>query len=226
MSEILTLQGINQYFHQGNNKINVLKNLDLYIGKAKKIAIIGASGSGKSTLLNIASLMQSPKSGKIYILGNSATNLHDNDKSRLRKSSIGYIHQRNSLLMEFTAFENIYISLMLNNYNKSYGKEKTMELLKLVNMEHRGKHKPSSLSGGEQQRIAIARAISNSPELIVADEPTGNLDKKNSEKIIEELINISEINKTSLLLATHDLSIAKKMDKIYNLNNGKLSEYR
>ena len=93
-------------------------------------------------------------------------------------------------------------------------------------MEHRGKHKPSSLSGGEQQRIAIARAISNSPELIVADEPTGNLDKKNSEKIIEELINISEINKTSLLLATHDLSIAKKMDKIYNLNNGKLSEYR
>ena len=90
MSEILTLQGINQYFHQGNNKINVLKNLDLYIGKAKKIAIIGASGSGKSTLLNIASLMQSPKSGKIYILGNSATNLHDNDKSRLRKSRVRY----------------------------------------------------------------------------------------------------------------------------------------
>ena len=226
MSEILSLKKINQYFYQGNNRISVLIDLNLNISKANRVAIIGASGSGKSSLLNIASLMQSPKSGNVFILGRSANNLGDNQKSLLRRTNIGYIYQRNSLLMEFSAFENIYISLLLNNYNKVYAQERTMELLKIVNMDHRLKHKPSALSGGEQQRIAIARAISNSPELIVADEPTGNLDKKNSEKIINELIDISEYNKTSLLLATHDLSIAKKMDKIYNLNNGKLSEYR
>ena len=226
MTEILTLNNINQFFYQGGNKINVLSNLDLDINKSTKVAIIGASGSGKSSLLNIASLMQSPKSGSIFILGKGAFDLNDYKKSYIRKKNIGYIHQRNSLLMEFSAFENIYISLILNKYNKSYAKERAMELLKLVNMEHRATHKPSSLSGGEQQRIAISRAIANSPEIIIADEPTGNLDKKNSDNVINELLNISNINKTSLLIATHDLSVAKKMDKVYNLINGKLIEYK
>ena len=226
MTEILTLNNINQFFYQGGNKVNVLSNLDLDISKSTKVAIIGASGSGKSSLLNIASLMQSPKSGNIFILGKSAFDLNDYKKSNLRKKNIGYIHQRNSLLMEFSAFENVYISLILNKYNKNYAKERTMELLKLVNMEHRAQHKPSSLSGGEQQRIAISRAIANSPEIIIADEPTGNLDKKNSDKVINELLNISNINKTSLLIATHDLSVAKKMDRVYNLINGKLIEYK
>jgi lipoprotein-releasing system ATP-binding protein len=226
MTEILTLNNINQFFYQGGNKVNVLSNLDLDISKSTKVAIIGSSGSGKSSLLNIASLMQSPKSGNIFILGKSAFDLNDYKKSNLRKKNIGYIHQRNSLLMEFSAFENIYISLILNKYNKNYAKERAMELLKLVNMEHRAQHKPSSLSGGEQQRIAISRAIANSPEIIIADEPTGNLDKKNSDKVINELLNISNINKTSLLIATHDLSVAKKMDRVYNLINGKLIEYK
>ena len=226
MTEILTLKNINQFFYQGVNKVNVLLNLDLDIRKSTKIAIIGASGSGKSSLLNIASLMQSPKNGNIFILGKSAFNLNDYDKSNLRRKNIGYIHQRNSLLMEFSAFENIYVSLILNDFNKNYAKERVMDLLKLVNMEHRAEHKPSSLSGGEQQRIAIARAIANSPEIIIADEPTGNLDKLNSDKVINELLNISNMNKTSLLIATHDLSVAKKMDKVYNLMNGKLVEYK
>jgi len=226
MTEILTLKNINQFFYQGGNKVNVLSNLDLDISKSTKVAIIGASGSGKSSLLNIASLMQSPRSGNIFILGKSAFDLNDYKKSNLRKKNIGYIHQRNSLLMEFSAFENIYISLILNKYNKNYAKERAIELLQLVNMEHRAEHKPSSLSGGEQQRIAISRAIANSPEIIIADEPTGNLDKKNSDNVINELLNISNINKTSLLIATHDLSIAKKMDKVYNLINGKLIEYK
>ena len=170
--------------------------------------------------------MQTPKTGDIYILGKCATDLNDTRKSFLRKTSIGYINQNNSLLMEFSAFENIYIALIINNFNRSYGKERALELLKLVNMEHRANHKPSSLSGGEQQRIAIARAIANNPEIIIADEPTGNLDKINSDKVIEELIKISNINKTALLIATHDLSVAKKMDKVYNLINGQLHIYR
>ena len=226
MTEILTLKNINQYFYQGGNKVNVLSNLNLDISKSTKVAIIGASGSGKSSLLNIASLMQSPKSGSIFILGKSAFDLNDYDKSNLRKKNIGYIHQRNSLLMEFSAFENIYISLTLNKFNKNYAKERAIDLLKMVNMEHRAEHKPSSLSGGEQQRVAISRAIANSPEIIIADEPTGNLDKKNSDNVINELLNISNINKTSLLIATHDLSVAKKMDRVYNLINGKLIEYK
>ena len=226
MSEILTLKNINQYFFQGKNKVEVLKNLNFSISKASKIAIIGSSGSGKSSLLNIASLLQSPKSGDVFIMGKNAARLKDNEKSFLRKKNIGYIHQQNSLLMEFNAYENIYLTLLLNGFNSSYAKEKALDLLKIVNLENRALHKPSALSGGEQQRIAIVRAISNSPEIIIADEPTGNLDKVNSDKVIDELIKISHINSTSLLLATHDITIAKQMDKIYQLNDGLLLEYK
>ena len=224
MSEILTLKNINQYFFQGKNKVEVLKKLNFSISKASKIAIIGSSGSGKSSLLNIASLIQSPKSGDIFIMGKNAARLKDSEKSFLRRKNIGYIHQQNSLLMEFNAYENIYLTLLLNGFNSSYAKEKALDLLKVINLENRASHKPSALSGGEQQRIAIARAISNSPEIIIADEPTGNLDKVNSDKVIDELIKISYINNTSLLLATHDITIAKQMDRIYQLNDGLLLE--
>ena len=226
MSEILTLKNINQFFFQGKNKVEVLKNLNFSVSKASKIAIIGSSGSGKSSLLNISSLLQSPKSGDVFIMGKNAAKLKDNEKSFLRRKNIGYIYQQNSLLMEFNAYENIYLTLLLNGYNSSYAKEKALDLLKVVNLENRASHKPSALSGGEQQRIAIVRAISNSPEIIIADEPTGNLDKVNSEKVIDELIKISHINSTSLLLATHDITIAKKMDKIYKLNDGLLIEHK
>ena len=226
MSEILTLKNINQYFFQGKNKVEVLKNLNLSIRKASKVAIIGSSGSGKSSLLNIASLLQSPKSGDIFVMGKNAARLKDSEKSFLRKKNIGYIHKQNSLLMEFNAFENIYLTLLLNGFNSPYAKEKALELLKIVNLENRALHKPSALSGGEQQRIAMVRAISNSPEIIIADEPTGNLDKVNSDKVIDELIKISHINSTSLLLATHDITIAKQMDEIYQLTNGLLLEYK
>ena len=226
MSEILTLRNINQYFFQGKNKVEVLKNLHFSVSKASNIAIIGSSGSGKSSLLNISSLLQSPKSGDVFIMGKNAARLKDKEKSFLRRKNIGYIHQQNSLLTEFNAYENIYLTLLLNGFNSSYAKEKALDLLKVVNLENRALHKPSALSGGEQQRIAIVRAISNSPEIIIADEPTGNLDKANSYKVIDELIKISHINRTSLLLATHDITIAKRMNKIYQLNDGSLIEYK
>ncbi len=226
MSEILTLKNINQYFFQGKNKVVVLKNLHFSVSKASKIAIIGSSGSGKSSLLNISSLLQSPKSGDVFIMGKNAAILKDREKSFLRRKNIGYIHQHNSLLTEFNAYENVYLTLLLNGFNSSYAKEKAIDLLKIVNLENRALHKPSALSGGEQQRVAIVRAISNSPEIIIADEPTGNLDKVNSDKVIDELIKISQINSTSLLLATHDISIAKKMDKIYRLHDGVLIEHK
>ena len=223
MSNILEIKKIKQYFYQGKNKILVLNEIDLKIEKSKKIAIVGASGSGKSSLLNIASLMEMPKGGEVFVMGKSTFGINDNQKSDIRKKNIGYIHQKNALLMEFSALENIYIALLINNYNKKYAKEKSYELLKLVNMTHRANHKPSSLSGGEQQRVAIARAICNNPELIIADEPTGNLDSLNSNKIIEELIKISKDNRTSLLLATHDNLIANKMDEVYQLTDGVLN---
>ena len=226
MSEILTFKNINQYFFQGKNKVEVLKNLNFSLSRDSKIAIIGSSGSGKSSFLNIASLLQSPKSGDVFIMGKNAARLNDNEKSFLRKKNIGYIHQQNSLLMEFNAYENIYLTLLLNGFNSLYAKEKALDLLKIVNLDKRALHKPSALSGGEQQRVAIVRAVSNSPEIVIADEPTGNLDKVNSDKVIDELIKVSHINGTSLLLATHDITIAKKMDKIYKLNDGVLIEYK
>ena len=217
MSEVLNLKNISQFFYQGKNKVNVLNNLDLVLSSSQKTAIIGSSGSGKTSLLNIISLMERPKAGSIFLLGKSVAEASDNDKSDLRKANIGYVHQKNSLLMEFTAFENIYLSLLINNYNRKYAKEKTMYLLEKVKMFHRQSHKPSSLSGGEQQRVAIARAISNDPEIIVADEPTGNLDNKNSNLIIDELCKITEENHSSLILATHDINVAKKMNLILEL---------
>lgn len=225
MSEVLNLKNISQFFYQGKNKINVLKNLDLVLHSSQKTAIIGSSGSGKTSLLNIISLMERPKEGNIFLLGKSVAEASDNDKSDLRKANIGYVHQKNSLLMEFTAFENIYLSLLINNYNRKYAKEKTMYLLEKVKMFHRQSHKPSSLSGGEQQRVAIARAISNDPEILVADEPTGNLDNRNSNLIIDELCKITEENRSSLILATHDINVAKKMNIILELSSKKLKVF-
>ncbi len=222
MNEILNLKNISQFFFQGNNKIIVLDKLNLVLSTSETVAIIGSSGSGKTSLLNIISLMEVPKNGNIFLLGKSMKDANDNEKSDARKANIGYVHQKNSLLMEFTAFENIYLSLLINNYNKKYAKEKTMYLLEKVKMTHRSLHKPSSLSGGEQQRVAIARAISNDPEIIVADEPTGNLDNKNSQMIIDELIKITKENHSSLILATHDTNIAKKMNSVFELSNNNL----
>ena len=226
MSDILELKNIEQYFFQGKNKVSVLEKLNLTIKRSSKIAIMGASGSGKSSLLNIASLMEIPKSGEIYFLGKNVLVFSDNTKSDIRKSSIGYLHQRNPLLTEFNAFENIYISLLLNNLNKKYARERANELLDAVGMLGRAKHLPSSMSGGEQQRIAIARAIGNNPELVIADEPTGNLDNKNSLKIINQLIKVSNNNNTALLLATHDDLVADKMDTVYKLINGNLKKIK
>lgn len=226
MSDILELKNIEQYFFQGKNKVSVLEKLNLTVKRSSKIAIMGASGSGKSSLLNIASLMEIPKSGEIYFLGKNVLVFSDNTKSDIRKSSIGYLHQRNPLLAEFNAFENIYISLLLNNFNKKYAMERVNELLDAVGMLGRAKHLPSSMSGGEQQRIAIARAIGNNPELVIADEPTGNLDNKNSLKIINQLIKVSNNNNTALLLATHDDLVADKMDTVYKLTNGNLKKIK
>ena len=221
MSEILTLKNINQYFFQGKNKVEVLKNLNFSISKASKIAIIGSSGSGKSSLLNIASLLQSPKSGDVFIMGKNASRLKDSEKSFLRKKNIGYIHQQNSLLMEFNAFENIYLTLLLNGYNSLYAKERALDLLKIVNLDDRALHKPSALSGGEQQRVAIARAISNSPEIIIADEPTGNLDPQVAEKILQILFDINKKG-TSIIMTTHNYSLMNKYKKdIYVCDDGK-----
>ena len=222
MNELLNLKNITQYFYQGKNKIKVLNEVNLILSSSQKVAIIGSSGSGKTSLLNIISLMEKPKTGNVFLLGKSISSATDNEKSDLRKANIGYVHQKNSLLMEFTAFENVYLSLLINNYNKNYAKEKTLHLLEKVKMSHRLTHKPSALSGGEQQRVAIARAIANDPEIIVADEPTGNLDNKNSHMIIDELNNLTEENRSTLVLATHDYNIAKKMNLVYELNNGKI----
>ena len=222
MNEILNLKNISQFFYQGKNKIVVLNQLDLTLSSSQKVAVIGSSGSGKTSLLNIISLMETPKLGNIFLLGKSISGASDDEKSDLRKTNIGYVHQRNSLLMEFTAFENIYLSLLINNYNKKYAKEKTLHLLNKVKMYHRYSHKPANLSGGEQQRVAIARAIANDPEIIVADEPTGNLDDKNSNNIIDELCRITEENHSTLVLATHDKRVASRMDLIYELKNNNL----
>ena len=222
MSEVLKLQGINQSFYQGREEIKVLKELRLTMKKGEKVAIVGSSGSGKSSLLHIAGLLDRPISGKVIVCGKNASYLKDSTRTFIRKTSIGFVYQSHFLLPEFSALENILIPQLINNTNINLAKKRSFELLKNIQMENRANHKPGELSGGEQQRVAIARALSNYPEIIIADEPTGNLDSSTGKIIIDLFLVLAKEIDMSVLVATHDMKIAHKMDRVLKLEKGVL----
>ena len=215
MSTLLKLKKINLKYQTGKDNISVLKDINLTTKKKETISIVGESGSGKTSLIMLIGGLERPTSGKIYFQDHEITKLSEDEVSKIRKKNIGIIFQSFYLIPNYTALENVTLILELNKFKNPEKEAKS--LLDRFGLKHRLNNLPSQLSGGEQQRVAIARAIAMKPELILADEPTGNLDKVNREKVIDELIKISNINSTSLLLATHDITIAKKMDKIYKL---------
>ncbi len=222
MSEVLKLQNINQSFFQGKNELKVLSNLKLTLKRGEKVAIVGSSGSGKSSLLHIAGLLEKPLSGNIIICGKNAAESNDKVRTIIRKTSLGFVYQNNFLLPEFTAFENILIPQLINNTNIKLAKKRTLELLRSIQMHDRADHRPSELSGGEQQRIAIARSIANFPEIIIADEPTGNLDSLTGKITIDLLLSLAKNIGMTILVATHDMKIANRMDRVLKLDNGVL----
>ena len=195
----------------------VLKGIDLKIEQGEQVAILGHSGSGKSTLLHLLAMLDTPCEGKISIAGKDVKQMSENDKAEFRNENMGFIYQFHHLLPEFTALENVSLPMLISGIHSEEALEKSNYLLKKVNLNNRANHKPSELSGGERQRVAVARALSNSPSCLIMDEPTGDLDTYNALNIVETILELSQELKVSLIIATHDISLSSKMDRLFSL---------
>jgi lipoprotein-releasing system ATP-binding protein len=204
--------------------VDVLNDVNLHIKKGEGIALIGESGSGKSTLLHIASLLEAPSSGDVIIDGFSTSSMNDKEKTRIRRKNIGFVYQFHNLLPEFNSLENVMMPLLINDVSKEEAIEKSNSLLKSVGLGHRIKQFPKKLSGGEQQRVAIARALSTEPHIIMADEPTGNLDCKTSYEVFDLFLDMVYTKNVTLFMATHNLDLSKKLHRQVLLQNGSCSE--
>ena len=222
MEKILELKNIHKNFRLGEDDIEVLDGIEISIEQGETFAIVGPSGSGKTTLLQIIGLLDSPTRGELYVRGESSEDLNDKSKSRLRNEFFGFIYQFHHLMNEFTALENTMMPLLIRNQTTKEASAKAQDLLIRIGLEHRVNHKPHELSGGECQRVAVARALVTSPSLILADEPTGNLDPETAERVFDSFLDLNRSLNTSLIMVTHNQELAKRMDKVYELNFGKL----
>jgi len=218
--ELLRIENLCKSYGKGETKVDALKNINLGINKGEFVAIVGASGSGKSTLLHLLGGVDRPTSGKVIVDGTSIYSLKENQLAILRRREIGFIFQFYNLIPVLTAEENIEMPVLLDG--KKIDKEYMNEILGILGLQERRKHLPSQLSGGQQQRVSIGRALANKPSIILADEPTGNLDSKNSKEIIELLkYSVKKYNQT-LILITHDLEIAKMANRVITISDGKI----
>ena len=221
---VLELASIKKSFSKGSsNKIEVLKGVDLQLFPGEIVALVAPSGAGKSTLLQIAGLLDKPLSGKIFIDGQEIQNEGDNQLTMIRRREIGFVYQFHHLLPEFSSRENIDLPQLANGFPSKDAQRRSNELLDLVNLANRSNHRPAELSGGEQQRIAICRARANKPKIILADEPTGNLDQNTTLSVFESLLNIVKKTNLAALIATHNLDLARRMDRVVELIDGKIS---
>ena len=221
---VLELASIKKSFSKGSsNKIEVLKGVNLQLFPGEIVALVAPSGAGKSTLLQIAGLLDKPLSGKIFIDGQEIQNESDNQLTMIRRREIGFVYQFHHLLPEFSSRENIDLPQLANGFPSKDAQRRSNELLDLVNLSNRSNHRPAELSGGEQQRIAICRALANKPKIILADEPTGNLDQNTTLSVFESLLKIVKKTNLAALIATHNLDLAKRMDRVVELIDGKIS---
>ncbi|MBB43261.1 MAG: ABC transporter [Rhodospirillaceae bacterium] len=221
-TSILQLDCISHSFQQGDKKLDVLRGVDLSIESGEIVGLLGPSGSGKSTLLHIAGLLEKPHAGKVFLNGQACSEINDNARTALRLSHLGFVYQFHHLLPEFTALENIILPQMLAGKDRKIARNTAFELLSNVELVERAAHMPSELSGGEQQRVAIVRALSNSPKILLADEPTGNLDEETALKIFGVFKDTVKNSGAAALIATHNIELATKMDRTVKLQDGKL----
>lgn len=223
---VLELKKVIKSFNQGTQKLEVLRGIDLDIQAGEVVALLGPSGSGKSTMLQIAGLLDQPTKGEIYLNGQKCSKLNDTMRTLLRRDYLGFVYQYHNLLGDFDALENVVIPQLIAGKKMKEAEERAKWLLSRLGLEKRLKHRPSALSGGEQQRVAIARALANAPKLLLADEPTGNLDPKTSDIVFAELVTIVKETGLSALIATHNYDLADKMDRKVTLDNGKIIDMR
>lgn len=224
MSNIVTISGLEKTYTTGNEKLSILKNLDFVVEEGSKTIIIGESGSGKSTLLNIIGSIDKATAGTVIAGPWNVTELNEQEQALYRQNFLGLIFQFHYLLKDFTALENVFLPAYMAGMKKTAAVEKAKALLSDVGLLERASHLPSQLSGGERQRVAVARALINDPKLILADEPTGNLDPANAVMIGDLLFSMAEKYKKTLILVTHDMALASKGDKIYSIKDGMLNE--
>jgi lipoprotein-releasing system ATP-binding protein len=221
---VLKLDGLHRSFRQGEREITVLAGASAEIHAGEAVALVGPSGAGKSTLLHIAGLLETPDSGAVTIAGKECAKLDDDARTRIRRADVGFIYQFHQLLPEFSALENVILPQMILGVKRRDAELRARELLSTLGLAHRLDHRPAQLSGGEQQRTAICRALANKPKLILADEPTGNLDPRTSELVFHELIDLFRREGVAALIATHNFDLARRMDRVLRLEGGGLIE--
>ncbi|MDB2324952.1 ABC transporter ATP-binding protein [Alphaproteobacteria bacterium] len=217
---LIELQNVERHFRQAEQRVEVLRGASLALREGELTALVGPSGCGKSTLLNLAGLLEKPDGGDVLIDGKSTVKLGQRAAGKIRRNNIGFVFQFHRLLAEFSAVENIMIPQMLNGFSRSEASDRAEQLLAMVGLADRHAHRPGTLSGGEQQRVAVARAVANAPRILLADEPTGNLDPGTASDVFEHISNIVHATQTAALIVTHNQQLASKMDRVLTIKNG------
>lgn len=222
---IIQLKNVHKTFQIANQRVHALRGVDLSLKKGQLVGVTGRSGSGKSTLLHVIGTLDTPSSGIVSLNGRDVSNLTDKDASMFRNRTVGFVFQMNNLLPEFSALENVIMPGLIAGIGRDALKNRAEALLKAVDLGHRLEHRPAELSGGEQQRVAIARALLMEPPILLCDEPTGNLDKKNGERVEEILVELSRRTQVTMLLVTHDNELAKRLPYQVVMEDGNIVDY-
>ena len=223
---VLSLRGIHRSYKSGDKSLHVLNGVDLDVHAGEIVGLIGPSGSGKSSLLHAAGLLEKPDHGKVIVAGADCTAMPDAQRTRVRLNAIGFVYQFHHLLPEFSAEDNVALPLRIAGQSVEAARERARTLLGRLGLAERTHHQPAQLSGGEQQRVAIARGLANRPALVLADEPTGNLDPHTSHEVFENLRELSRAEGVAALVATHNLELASHMDRVFALKDGHLEDHR
>jgi len=222
---ILSVRNLFRSYKSGDGVLEVLRGADIDVYPGEMVGLIGPSGSGKSTLLHAAGLLEKPNNGQVYINGRESLKLSDRERTSIRRRSIGVVYQFHHLLKEFTALENVVLPQMIAGRSRKKAQDEAERLLILMGLGQRLEHKPSQMSGGEQQRVAIARAISNNPQMLLADEPTGNLDPETSARVFQSLYDLTRHEGVAALIATHNMGLMQHMDRVLTVRNGLIVPY-
>jgi lipoprotein-releasing system ATP-binding protein len=221
---VIYLHEIRRQYRQGEATLTILDGAKLALWAGQSVALVAPSGSGKSTLLHIAGLLETPDDGEVYVGGTPTSQLADADRTQIRRSDIGFVYQSHRLLPEFTALENVMLPQMIRGLRRSETIKRSSEILSYLGLGNRTNHRPAELSGGEQQRVAIARAVANAPRALLADEPTGNLDPQTAEHVFDGLMQLVRATRVAMLIATHNMELANRMDRRVSLSNGQIVE--
>ena len=217
---VMSVRDIKRTFVEGGQPLHILRGGGFDLHRGEIVALVGASGSGKSTLLQCVGLLDRPSGGSILINGAAVQKMDENMRTQIRRKKIGFVYQKHNWLSDFTAVENVMLPMMANGVDENLARARAMKLLRAANVAHRASHVPGEMSGGEQQRTAVARALANNPDILLADEPTGSLDPMHAGSVFDLLLDLVRKNKMAMLFVTHDMNLASRADRIITINNG------